>query len=249
MERQQHLSRIATIWTVVRNAHDDLATRARDAQAALVERYSPAAHRYLLKVLRDADAADEVFQEFALRMLQGGLRGADPARGRFRDYIKTTLINLARDHGRRRQRDAKVSPLGTSPPELQASSDDASPEDAQFIAVWRDELMSRAWEALAAIEKETGRPYHAVLRLRTEHADASSSQLARLLSERVGGGRDFTDAHARKLLQRARERFADLLLDEVARSIGDEDIDTIERELIEIGLLRYCQSAVTRRRR
>ena len=44
---------------------------ADDRWVTLLQRYQGVVYRYLLGSLRDADAADELFQEFALRCLQG----------------------------------------------------------------------------------------------------------------------------------------------------------------------------------
>ena len=66
MADDRHLSRIETLWSVVRQAHDDGSEVARTAQDELLERYGGAARRYLLAALREENAADEVFQEFAL---------------------------------------------------------------------------------------------------------------------------------------------------------------------------------------
>src|SRR5262249_42995545 len=81
------ISQIQTLWTVVGQAGGEGTTRAVNAaQEQLLERYGKAVYRYLLGALRDSDVADEVYQEFALRFVRGDLAGADPARGRFRDY-------------------------------------------------------------------------------------------------------------------------------------------------------------------
>ena len=45
----------------------------------------------------DADLADEMFQEFALRLVRGDFRNADAARGRFRFFLKTALYHLVVD--------------------------------------------------------------------------------------------------------------------------------------------------------
>ena len=58
-----HLSRIETFWTIVGQAHHD-GTRAADAQRQMLELYGGAVRRYLLAATRDADAAEELFQEF-----------------------------------------------------------------------------------------------------------------------------------------------------------------------------------------
>ena len=50
----------------------------------------------------------------------------------------------------------------------------------------------------------------------------------------------------RKVLQRARERFAGLLLEEVARSLQSSDIAEVEQELIDLDLLSSCRAAPER---
>src|SRR5436190_1211325 len=81
-----HLSNIDTLWTAVHQAHHD-GTLATDARRRLLERYSGGVRRYLLGATRDQDAAEDLFQEFAVLFLRGGLPGADRDRGRFRDYV------------------------------------------------------------------------------------------------------------------------------------------------------------------
>src|SRR5688500_14765658 len=86
---EQRLSRITTLWSVVGQAHGGAtAGTASAARRVLMERYRGAAYRYLLGAVRSPDAADELFQEFALRFVRGDFRRADPDRGRFRDYVK-----------------------------------------------------------------------------------------------------------------------------------------------------------------
>src|SRR5437867_9487672 len=90
----QRLSKIATLWTVVFRAHEGGADSAQEARNRLMLRYSGAVYRYLLGAVRDPEAAGDLCQEFALRFLRGDFRRAAPERGRFRDYVKSALINL-----------------------------------------------------------------------------------------------------------------------------------------------------------
>ena len=50
------------------------------------------------------------------------------------------------------------------------------------------------------------------------------------------------------LLHRAREKFADLLLDEVLNSLAEGSLPEVEEELIELDLLEYCRPALEKRR-
>ena len=83
-----HLSRISTEWELVFQAHRGPPDEVTAAQSALMMRYAGAIHRYLLGALRDPELAAELDQEFAYRFLRGDLHRADPARGRFRDFLK-----------------------------------------------------------------------------------------------------------------------------------------------------------------
>jgi RNA polymerase sigma factor (sigma-70 family) len=234
------LNDIETRWTLIRQAHGD-GPAAGDARGGLLARYGGAVRRYLLGAARDADAADELFQEFAVVFLTGGLRGADPARGRFRDYVKGVLFRLAADHHKKAKRRA----CSFSGDDIKPAAEWAPPADEEFLAAWRDELLARAWAALEEAEATTGQPYYTVLRLRTEYPDASSQELAERLGRQLD--KSLTAAGVRQLLHRARERFADLLLDEVGGGLADPTPDAVAEELTELGLLRYCLPALGRR--
>src|SRR3954465_9171185 len=92
----EHLTDLATSWTIIRNAH----TPGPVGQAAmheLIGRYHDAVERYLKLKLRDANLADEAFQEFWTKLLTHKLAGADSNKGRFRDYMRTVLHRVIID--------------------------------------------------------------------------------------------------------------------------------------------------------
>ena len=60
-------------------------------------------------------------------------------------------------------------------------------------------------------------------------------------------GKPVNAAAARKMLERAHAKFADLLVDEVACSLEAGSDVELERELADLDLLRYCRSAMQRR--
>lgn len=238
-----HLSRINTLWSLVSLAHhqgDEVAT----AQQQLLERYSGAARRYLLGVLRDRDAAEDVFQEFACSFLRGELRHADPQRGRFRNYVKGVLFHLIADYHKKRQRQPRL--LGPDQPEQAVSCEPGADQERAFVASWRDDLLMRTWAALEAADGVSGQHFHAVLRFRADHPELRSHEMAEQLSSILG--KPLTAAGVRKTLERARDRFADLLLDEVAQALSDPTPDELEEELVDLHLLEYCRPALERRR-
>jgi RNA polymerase sigma-70 factor (ECF subfamily) len=238
------LSRISTMWTVLGQAHG-AASQAGQAQLALIQRYQGAVYRYLLGATRDPDAADELFQEFALRVVQGAFDRVDPQRGRFRDYLRTTLIHLVTDLQNRKRR--RGQPLDRMAAEAAAPMPEPGVTDELFLASWREELLAAAWAALERAERQGGQPYHSVLRFRSEHPEASSAAMAARLSEQLHPPCPFTETGIRKTLQRARSQFADALIDEVAHSLDQPTHDALEEELIALDLLSYCRPALARR--
>src|SRR5262249_21345581 len=98
------LSRIQTLWTLVREAHAGQPDAARAAQQKLLERYGSAVQRYLRALVRSSDSAEDLFQEFACRLIKGDLQGADPERGKFRSFVKGVLFPLVADHHNRQKR-------------------------------------------------------------------------------------------------------------------------------------------------
>ena len=167
-------------------------------------------------------------QEFALRMARGDFHRADPQRGRFRQFLKVALINLVREYRKRRQR------AGVPLDELkwQPAAHDAadSQEDQRWLASWREHLLERTWEALREEESRTGRPYHTILRFRSEHEQASSADIAAHLNAVLSPKEPWTEVAVRKLLQRARGEFADLLVREVKDSMGCHTPEELEAE-------------------
>jgi len=236
MERtqpDQRLSRISTLWSAVTQAHQGPAGAAGAAQRLLLERYAGAAYRYLLAAA-GGDAADDLFQEFALRFLRGDFRRADPRRGRFRDYLKAALIHLVHDHRRAQQR----RPLELRDDLQPARTPSEANEERTFLAGWRAELLECTWKALAAANPT----YHAVLLLRIDNPDAPSAWLAERLGER--GGKAVDAAWVRKTLERAHRKYARLLVEEVQASLPAPTPEAVRQELLDLDLLKYCRSTL-----
>ncbi len=251
MDDDLHLSQIQTLWSVVRRAHGDH-TAVQSAQQSLLDRYGGAVRRYALAALRDEDAADEVLQEFALKFVRGDFGQADPERGRFRAFVKTVVYRLIVDYQRKRKALVREGPLHSNlaePVDASGEDDASGPtavDDALFRKSWRDELLASTWQRLAELQQASGKPYDTVLRYRVDHPDAKSPELAAGLSERLG--KPMNAGAVRVLLHRAREAFADLLLEEVIESLASDSLEEAEEELIDLDLLEYCRPALAKRR-
>src|SRR5262245_27390195 len=85
------LDRIGTCWQRV---HDP---------AYFAASYGPAIRRYLEALLKNTHDAEEVAQDFLLRVHEQGLGRASPERGRFRDYLKKAVRNAALSFLRKKQ--------------------------------------------------------------------------------------------------------------------------------------------------
>jgi len=242
-EGAPNLNEIATLWSVVHQAHHGTTDAVGRAQQVLMERYSGSVYRYLLGALRDRHAADDLFQEFALRFVRGDFKNANPQRGRFRDFVKTALYHLIVDFQKRQKKGPKAMQVEEGG--MEPSTYDLRYSEEEFLQSWRNEILSRTWEALAADSQETGQAYYRVLRLRAEKPDLASAEMAELLSGQLD--KPVKADWVRQTLRRARERFGELLLDELSASLDHPSRERLEQELIDLHLLPYCQQALQQR--
>ena len=245
MSQDDRLSRIDTLWSVVRRAHAGADGESRDAQEDLLRRYGGAVRRYLLGALRNEPAADELYQEFALRFVQGDYSSADPQRGRFRAFLKVVLSRLVTEYYRKHKR-RKSIPAGDAIAAIQQAdqNDEAGEPSDEFANVWRDELLSKAWGRLREQESSTSRPLFTVMDAFVSQPELNSTQQAEQLSCKLA--REITPQNARVILHRARAEFANFLVAEVRETLQHPTREALEEELIELRLHKYCRGALSR---
>ena len=236
------LSRIDTPWSIVRQAHESQFGSATAAQKQLLERYGNAIRRYLMAALRDREAADEMFQEFALKFVQGKFKNVDPDRGRFRSFVKTVLYRMVAGHFRKQGNRKEVNMVSQLGNEFESETPSAAFEE-RFFNTWRDDLLDNTWKALEAYELAGGGPYYTVLKLRIRYPGLKTEQLAKEISNTLG--RSTSPGAGRVLVHRAREKFAMLLIEIIADSLENPTSDAIESELIDLQLIEYCRDALS----
>lgn len=223
----ERLTELETSWTIITNAHKTGPT-GQAAMRVLISRYHDAIENYLRLKLRDRNLADEVFQEFWTKLLTHKLAGADEAKGRFRDYLRTVLHRLIIDHFRGRK-------LQSLPP---GDLLDPSRHDDEYDRVWRETVLKRVWSRLETYEAQTPKNrYATVLQMRGSEPDAAIDDLAWSLSARLGT--PVTTQAFRKTLQRARAKFFELLIQELRDTISPATPDEIEAEIVDLGLGGY----------
>ncbi|HBE66530.1 MAG TPA: hypothetical protein DDW52_00140 [Planctomycetaceae bacterium] len=244
MTDPNRLSQIETLWSVVYGAHGADPDKQSAAQHELISRYGSAIERYLLGALKDQTAADDAYQDFVLKFLKGDFHKANPEKGRFRNFLKVVLSRLVADHYRRGIR-RPTRPLDSA---VQVVDDrDEQQREQEFLKVWRDEMLTRAWHDLGEEEQRTGKPWMRVLWLRVENPQWRSEELAAALSEQTG--QEYSSARLRVVLHRSRERFSNYLIQAVANTLPVATNEAIEEELAELELLQYCSAAVEQRKR
>ncbi len=249
-------------------ATPDSSERAREAQKRIYLRYEGAIRRYLRSALPDATSAEEVFSDFADRLVNCRFAGFVPEKGRFRDYLKTILFRMVLDFNEKRGKSPSsiLDPNGVADPSLELREN-----DSRYLTIWRESLMQRAFSEVMKWECATIRPY-ATIYWASMPSDARAMLsggvtpilLGRFLGENVGTQRlssaEIAAALARSmgapvkevwvngLRKLARDAYEDSLLREVWDSIEAATFNRVEEELIDLGLHRPLKRAVERRR-
>lgn len=171
-----------------------------------------------------------------MRFLRGDFKSVVPEKGRFRDFLKRTLSNLVNDHFRKQK--AEQNRIQASV-KTDSQTDEEVHSDA-FDQDWVLEILRRTWEALEVRQQENSSNYYNVLRARAESPELNSQQLCEKLASTLPD-QSINDAWVRQNLSRARKVFATLLRTEVAKTLKDDRTESVDQELSDLGLLKYCQ--------
>lgn len=226
---------IPTRWSLVRIDTTNQQANGAEQRRLLVLRYASAIRRYVGAIVRATDDADELSQDVIMRLMRGDFAGADPSRGRFRDLLKVAIRNMIRNHWdkskRRQTADANLDSIG--------SEDDS--QDRQWTSAWQKSVLDHTWHRLDNDEPAGKGPNMAskVLRLRVDHPDDSSEQLAQRLSQQLGT--EIKPDAFRQMLSRARKRFVSYLIDEVKSGLDDESDERLDEELAALQLLHWLK--------
>lgn len=233
--RDSRLSAISTNWDDIIAARDDSTGSVRNQ---ILVRYSSCVYRYILSAARNADAADDLSQEFALRFVRGDYKNADPSKGRFRDYLRASLRNLITDQFRKKKEAAHNVSVAEQLSDIHVDRQLADLE-RDFHVNWREHVLGLAWKALRESDSGRSSNYYAVLHFRSLHPEAKSIEMAKALSVQLG--KPVSSDWVRQKLKRARQKFADLLTMEVRNSLSDKTEESVREELAVLGLLKYLE--------
>ena len=224
-----------THWSIVAAAQDPGAPQVREALATLCSTYWYPLYAYIRRQGYSADEAQDLTQGFFAELLeQQALEVADAAKGKFRSFLLTACkhyLSHERDKARAQKR-------GGGRPLLSLDFNDAEtrygiePSHAQTP----DKIFSRRW-ALAMLDQ-------VLARLRQEYADKGKGPLFErlrifLLGEKnalphgqVAKQLNMTEGAVKVAAHRLRERFRELVREEIARTVDKpEDVDDEIRAL------------------
>jgi RNA polymerase sigma-70 factor (ECF subfamily) len=207
----------STSWTVVLTAGDQGSPEARQALETLSRTYWYPIYAFIRRWGHTPGDAEDLTQEFfTLLLVRNDLARVDPARGRFRAFLRKACHNFLLN--RRRHDAAHPRPLAVdfSAAEnryLRELSDDATPERI-FNRTWALTLLGRV---LAQVEGEMTRRGRKPLfdRLRPALIGCSDE----LTYAEIGAALGMTATAVRVAAHRFRKRFRMLLRAEIGRTV------------------------------
>ena len=212
-----------TRWSLVLRARGGDEAQRRAALEALCRAYWYPLYAFLRRAGRAVEDAEDLAQEFFVRLLDGRLLGtADPARGKFRTLLLSALRQVDADVWRsanalKRGGGMVVVPIDSELAEerfLADKSEGGSPELA-FDRAWAAAVMERTWARLRESYAGTKAALFAELAPRISGGDGSLAEVA----ARLGMG----EVAVRQAMSRLRTRLGEALKAEVAETVGSPE--------------------------
>jgi RNA polymerase sigma factor (sigma-70 family) len=225
-----------THWSVVLTAGQVDSPDAQQALGMLCRTYWYPLYAFARRQGRSAEDAEDLTQGFFARLLEKGSIGqADPARGRFRSFLLASFKNFIAEAHRQASRlkrgggQSAVSWDAMSAEErYQAEPKDESTAEALYEDRWALTLLETAMERLGAELTAAGRE-RVFVELKGQLWGESGVVSYRELSGRL----EMSEGALKVTVHRLRQRFRELLREEVANTVADAgEIDDELRHLV-----------------
>jgi RNA polymerase sigma factor (sigma-70 family) len=238
-EPQAHGGAFATThWSVVLAAGAQHGSKAAEALEQLCRTYWHPLYVYVRRSgYRPEDAAD-LTQEFLSRFLEkGAISVADPARGRFRTFLLTSLQHFLADDWKRAHRAKRGGGAIKLPLDRLLAEEQCEPGLANYVTPER--AYEERW-AMILLE-------HVLAEMHAEHARLGKVELFEALQDLLWGPDvslsystlaqklGMTEMAIRAAVHRLREKFRARLRTEVAHTVSDAgEVDTELRYLLNV---------------
>jgi RNA polymerase sigma-70 factor (ECF subfamily) len=225
-----------TRWTLVLAAGDPQRKEARSALVSLCENYWYPLYAYLRRRGFPPDRAQDLTQEFFLRVLEGRyLHRAEPEKGRFRSFLLTSMKFFVADE-QDRDRAAKRGGGAVVSLELASGEDRYRREpvysetpERMFERRWALSMLDRVVERLREEFVRYGRVEHfeQLKRFLAGQSDAPYAALALEMNTSEGA--------LRVAVHRLRKRYRELFRQEIADTVADPAaVESELRFLVEV---------------
>lgn len=230
-------SRFATTnWTLVLAARDAPSTESRAALEALCRVYWYPIYALVRRQGHDAEEARDLTQAYFTELLEKGyLDDYDPARGRFRAFLKTSVkhfLSKQREKAQAWKRGGRADVVS-----IDAQAVEVRYRNEPVDRLTPEEIFERRW-ALTVLER-------ALARLRREQEDAERGrEFARLEGFLTGeqAGPSYhevaqqlgtSEGAVKTSVHRLRQRFGQLLRAEIAETVSSpDDVDDEVKHLL-----------------
>jgi RNA polymerase sigma-70 factor (ECF subfamily) len=224
-----------TQWTIVVNAGGE-DTKAREALAQLCQAYWLPLYVYVRRRGYSGHDAEDLIQGFFADLLRRStVKRADPARGRFRTFLLSVLVNYlhdAHDHSQAARRGGTTEKLSFDALEaadaLAQVQDGGLTPDQAFDRSWTLALLDRAMKRLRAEQERLGKSKW-FERVRPCLQSRSDSVALEAIAAEFG----LTKNAVAVAIHRLATRYRELARAEIAETVsGPNDLQAEQRDLL-----------------
>jgi RNA polymerase sigma factor (sigma-70 family) len=214
---------VTTHWSMVLAASGPLSHERSEALEALCRAYWYPLYAYIRRAGQGPEDAKDLTQSFISQFLEkGALSLADRARGRFRTFLLSALKHYLIDEDRRRTAQKRGGGRPLEPLENEDGEERYQFEPADLASP--DVLYDRGWAKAVLVQ--------ALARLRAEYASSKYGPGFETLKDYVWGERSrvscaqvgqqlgMSEEAVKKAVQRLRQRFAQLLREQIAETVN-----------------------------